>query len=94
MKTPLEFLQAVYMNAELPLSVRMRAAIEAAPFVHPRLAVTAVMQGDDFAARLDQAIKRSEVAKLIEGKPEPRSLPPLGREPTPAGAPMARLRRG
>jgi|SRR5215471_582622 len=34
--TPLEFLQAVYSNEGLPISVRMRAAIEAAPFIHPQ----------------------------------------------------------
>ena len=28
---PLAFLKAVYMNADLPLSVRMRAAIEVLP---------------------------------------------------------------
>jgi hypothetical protein len=38
---PLAFLKAVYMNGELPLSVRMRAAIELLPFTHPRLAVLA-----------------------------------------------------
>jgi hypothetical protein len=46
---PLTFLKAVYMNAELPLSVRMRAAIEALPFTHPKLAVTAVVSEQDFA---------------------------------------------
>ena len=33
---PLNFLRAVYMNADLPLSVRMRAAIELLPFTHPK----------------------------------------------------------
>jgi hypothetical protein len=32
--TPLDFLQAVYRNEGLPLTVRMKAAIEAAPYVH------------------------------------------------------------
>ena len=40
---PLNFLKAVYMDAKLPLSVRMRAAIELLPFTHPKLAVTAVV---------------------------------------------------
>jgi len=44
---PLSFLKAVYMNAELPLSVRMRAAIELLPFTHPKLAVTAVVSEQD-----------------------------------------------
>jgi len=41
--TPLDFLKAVYLNEGLPLSVRMKAAIEAAPYVHPKLSATAVM---------------------------------------------------
>jgi hypothetical protein len=38
----------------------LRAAIEAAPYFHPKLAVNAnVNAGDDFAARLERAIARS-----------------------------------
>ena len=40
--TPLDFLTAVYLNEQLPLSVRMRAAIEAAPYRHPKLTATAL----------------------------------------------------
>jgi hypothetical protein len=47
---PLKFLTAVYLNAELPLSVRMKAAIELLPFTHAKLAVTAVVSEQDFAA--------------------------------------------
>jgi len=55
----------------------------------------AVVQGGDFAPRLGAAIARSEKARVtIDHEPEPRSLPPAGPEPTPPGAPMARLRRG
>jgi len=68
---PLSFLKAVYMNVELPLSVRMRAAIELLPFTHPKLAVTAVVSEQDFATVLDRRLKRIEVMKLnaIEAKP-------------------------
>jgi hypothetical protein len=66
---PLSFLKAVYMNAELPLSVRMRAAIEVLPFTHPKLAVTAVVSEQDFATVLDRRLKRLEEMKLIEAKP-------------------------
>ena len=68
---PLSFLKAVYMNAELPLSVRMRAAIELLPFTHPKLAVTAVVSEQDFATVLDRRLKRIEEmrAKVIEAKP-------------------------
>ena len=65
----LEFLQAVYMNDELPLSVRMRAAIELLPFTHPKLAVTAMVSEQDFATVLDRRLKRIEEMKLIEAKP-------------------------
>jgi hypothetical protein len=100
MPTPLEFLQAVYCNEGLPLSVRLRAAIEAAPFVHPKLAVTAVLAGDDFASRLDAAIARSAQTKVIDAAPAPQNgasvsspLPPTGPTPTKMGAPFPTLRR-
>src|SRR5215469_13401297 len=68
---PLSFLKAVYMNADLPLSVRMRAAIELMPFTHPKLAVTAVVSDGDIASLLDRRLKRIEEmkAKTIEAKP-------------------------
>src|SRR2546429_7933345 len=66
---PLNFLKAVYMNAELPLSVRMRAAIEVLPFTHPKLAVVAQVTENDIATLLDRRIKRYEEMKLIEAKP-------------------------
>jgi hypothetical protein len=47
---PLNFLKAVYMNADLPLSVRMRAAIEVLPFTHPKLAVVAQINEQNFAS--------------------------------------------
>ena len=65
--TPLEFLQAVYSNEGLPLSARLKAAIEAAQYVHAKLAVTATVDGGDFAAQLDRAVERSR--KVIEAKP-------------------------
>jgi hypothetical protein len=82
--TPLEFLTAVYCNEGLPLSVRMRAAIECAQYRHPKLGVMAMtnINADDFASMLDRAIARSQV-KLIEHregegtKPEPPASQPL-----------------
>jgi hypothetical protein len=35
--TPLDFLKAVYLNEGLPLTARMRAATEAAPYMHAKL---------------------------------------------------------
>jgi hypothetical protein len=64
----LEFLQAVYQNEMVPLSVRMRTAIECLPFETPKLSATAIIPGGEhFAARLEKAIERSRQGpKLIE----------------------------
>jgi len=71
---PLSFLKAVYMNADLPLSVRMRAAIELLPFTHPKLAVVAQVSENDLATLLDRRLKRIEQMemKVIEAKPTPQ----------------------
>ena len=54
----------------LPLPVRSRAAIEAAPYEHPKLTAVAVghLTGEDFYNRLERAIEASNRAKLIEGR--------------------------
>ena len=52
----------------------MKAAIEALPYEKPRLAVTAMVSGETFAAMLDKAIERSEKAGvLIEQQPDEQS---------------------
>ena len=46
--TPLEFMTAVYRNERLPLFVRLQAAIQAAPYIHARLAsVTVKNEGSE-----------------------------------------------
>ena len=82
--TPLEFLEAVYLNNDLPLSVRMRAAVECAPYVHPKLTAiaTSSMDGDHFAAMLERAIARSQ-APLKQIELKANDGPPL--EPRPRG---------
>ena len=60
--TPLDFLRAVYLNDQLPLSVRMRAAEAAAPYCHPKLTATAFLNDSEaFAERLERALNRSNV---------------------------------
>jgi len=53
--TPLDFLEAVYLNylnPNLPLPTRMRAAIEAAPYKHPKQSAVAIAHyGPSFARR-------------------------------------------
>ena len=85
----LEFLQAIYMNDELPLLTRVRVAIACLPFESPKLIATAVMNEGSFADPLDRRLKRIEQMKLLENKtingnandrtiePEPRPSPPL-----------------
>jgi hypothetical protein len=71
--TPLEFLEAVYVNEKLPLPTRMKAAIEAAPYVHPKLAMIGMAHANgDFGVQLERTIAASAKAqqepKLIEAK--------------------------
>ena len=57
--TSLDFLRAVYLNNELPLSVRMRAAGLAIPYELPKLSVVANIANADLGDRLERAIARS-----------------------------------
>jgi hypothetical protein len=67
--TPLEFLEAVYCNENLPLTVRMRAAIEAAPYKHPRQSAVAIAHyGPNFADALEKAIERSKAPPMLDVK--------------------------
>src|SRR5262245_47520982 len=79
----------VYQHPKVPLPVRMRAASMAIPFERPALKAHALMVAEgDFAKRLEAAIERSGITKVIEAKPEPGPLPPVGPEPTPMNAPF------
>jgi hypothetical protein len=65
----LELLQLVYRDPELPLPVRMRAAMAALPFEHPKLAVVAQVDGVGWAAKLEAAITASGKAVVISARP-------------------------
>lgn len=69
--TPLQFLQAVYCNEGLPLQTRVKAAIEAAQYVHPRLAVTGIVEGQNIAALLEARLKRIAKGEIGLNKPPP-----------------------
>ncbi len=69
----LEFLQAIYRSANAPLSVRMRAAIEAL-FESPKLSATSIIQGDDFAQRLERAIVRCRMIDVTPASKEACSM--------------------
>jgi len=72
--TPLVFLEAVYCNPNLPLATRMGAAIEAAPYKHPKLSAAAIghFEGKSFAEALEKAIERSkQPVPMLNGPVEP-----------------------
>jgi len=73
----LTFLQSIYNDPSEAKSLRMRAAIEALPFEFPKLAVTAQVNSETFAAALERATKRS--TQVIGDQPnaiehQPRAL--------------------
>jgi hypothetical protein len=67
----LAFLQAVYRDTDVPLSARIRCAVECLPFESPKLSATAVMHPGDFAQTLERAILRSgaKMPRTIEAEP-------------------------
>jgi hypothetical protein len=93
--TPLEILETVYRNLNQLMQRRLKAATEAAQYVHPKLAVTANVSDHEFGFRLDQAIERSGTApKLIEHQPtkiEPQA--PVPSKPMLGPVPDKRFRR-
>jgi hypothetical protein len=60
----LTFLQAVYRDPDVPLSVRIKCAVEALPYETPKLSATAILSDEDFAQRLERAILRSGVKTI------------------------------
>ena len=73
----LEFLQAIYRSSAQPMSRRLKAASIAIGYESPKLAVTAVVEGNDsLAARLGRAIERSarvDAYRLIQAGPSAAS---------------------
>jgi hypothetical protein len=57
-ETAHDYLKEVYQDPRVPTHLRMRAAIEALPFERPKLAVTAVLEGEHIAQLLDQRLKK------------------------------------
>jgi hypothetical protein len=82
--TPLEFLEAVYCDEQLPLTVRMRAAIEAAPYKHPKLSAAAIghFDGQTFAEALERCLERSSSPPRLNG-PVPELPPEELKQPFP-----------
>lgn len=64
--SPLEFLQSIYRDEAVPLPVRMRAAIEAANYVHPKLSMNANV---GFAAQMEATQRSVGLSPVIDVKP-------------------------
>ena len=80
--TSLDLLQAVYRNADLPLVTRMRAAMAALSFEHPKLEVVAQINEQSFAEVLERRLKRIaelEATQIDASKPEIEVKPPMPR---------------
>ena len=72
----LDLLRAVYRRSDLPLTTRMRAAIAALQYEHPRLAVVAQINEQSFAEVLERRLRNMERINngdggIIEAKPTP-----------------------
>jgi hypothetical protein len=70
-QTSLDLLQAIYRSPYEPIHRRMRAAIAALPFEHPKLAVVAHAHGGGIGDRLEAAMRRVRAGRqgtLIEAE--------------------------
>jgi hypothetical protein len=66
----LDFLKGLYRNPDMPLPVRMKAAVECLPFVHPKLSMTVdASRGESClgAPRLCRPRDRVDSAGLVVG---------------------------
>jgi len=87
--TALELLQTAYRNNDLPLSIRMRAAMAAIPYESARLQVTAVVSENSLAELLEQRLRRiaqmknGSGTKLIEPPPKQIASPIEVKPPKP-----------
>ena len=79
----LELLEAIYRSEAVLLLTRIKVTIGCLPFEAPRLAVTAVVNEQNFAEVLERRLKRIaelEAATPINAnKPEIEARPPMPR---------------
>ena len=87
-ETSLELMQAVYRDRKQPLAMRVRCAVEAAPYENPRVSAIAVtdMNGKDFASALERCIQRSQSPLTI-------NAPTIEHDAQELRGPMPRLER-
>ena len=65
--TSLQVMQAIYRNPAQPIARRMRAALAALPFEHPKLSATYAVTGErDFAEQMRAIARRSGRSMVID----------------------------
>ena len=79
--TPLEFFCAIFRDPAQPMPRRMRAAEDAAAYMHAKLAVVAQVDGIGWARKLEEAIVKSGKAVVIDGTPALPKPDPSARNP-------------
>jgi len=75
----IDFLRACYRNNDLPLPIRMRAAMACLPFEHPKLMVAAQITENSLAELLDrrlEKIKQLQSTPVIDAKPQQVEVKP------------------
>jgi hypothetical protein len=65
--TSLDFMQAIYRDPAQPMTRRMRAAVAALPFEHPKLSVNANID-NHFADQIEEMVRRSGRSNVIGPK--------------------------
>jgi hypothetical protein len=93
--TPIDYLLIRMRDPRTEEGVKTRIAIALLPFTAPKLAVTATIEGKDFASLLDRAVARSAqvrdaIAQVQEAKVEPE---PVTAQPILPPVPDKRYRR-
>jgi hypothetical protein len=75
--TELDFFQAVYLNENLPLGYRLKAAAERAKYTHAQLRAVHIghLDQNSFAAALERAILRSQSQYVPRALPAPEQHP-------------------
>jgi hypothetical protein len=81
-ETSLSLMQEIYRSAKYPPHMRMRAAQIAIAYEHPKLRVTAALDGSGFAEEMREIARRSGGSNVIDAKAQhvieaPRPIPQL-----------------
>jgi hypothetical protein len=79
--TPLDFFCAIFRDPAQPMQRRMRAAEDAASYMHAKLAVVAQVDGIGWASKLEDAIVKSGKAVVIGAEPLALPKPSASRNP-------------